>query len=159
MQQSILDFLQEFTQAHLYRHIVLIMLAALMILVSMAVDLYFGVKKARELETATSSTGFKKTCEKARKYYSPFIVLVCIDLIGCVIIPVPAFSMMWAAYCAFCEFTSVREKAWKKEELRRAERTMSIVVENKEDIAKLVAQLLTSGALDKPEKPNDVCDE
>ena len=36
---------------------------------------------------------------------------------------------------------------------------MSIVVENKEDIAKMVAQLLTSGALDKSEKPNDVCDE
>lgn len=160
MQQGILDFIREFTEAHLYRHVVLIMLAAFMILVSMAVDLYYGIKKAKELGTATSSTGLKKTCEKARKYYSPFIVLVCIDLIGCVILPCPAFSMLWAAYCVFCEFTSVREKAWKKEELRRAERTMNIVVENKEDIAKLVAQLLTSGALDpekdKPEKENDV---
>ena len=111
-------------------------------LFAMLVDLIFGVKKARLLGQATTSTGYKKTCEKGKKYFTPFAVLMCIDLISSVILPAPFFSMIWSAYCLFCEFKSVREKSWTKAELRKAERTMNIVIENKEDIAKLVAQLV-----------------
>jgi hypothetical protein len=51
--------------------------------------------------------------------------------------------MLWAAYCVFCEFVSVREKAWTKAELDKQDRTMSVIIENKEDIARLVAKLMT----------------
>lgn len=78
------------------------------------------------------------------------MVLVFIDLICCAVIPLPAFSMLWAAYCIFCEFVSVREKAWEKAEILRAERTMNIVIENKDDIAAIVAKLLTSSSSPKP---------
>lgn len=139
MSETINTFLND----HLYAHVVIIVLCTVALLISMAVDLYFGVQKAKHNGEATTSTGLKKTCEKARKYFSPFLCLICIDLIACIIVPVPAFSMLWAMYCVYCEFTSVREKSWKKAELRKAERTMNVVIENKEDIAKLVAELLT----------------
>lgn len=129
-------------QDHLYRHIVIVCLCVAGMLAAMLVDLIFGVKKARALGQATTSTGYKKTCEKGKKYFSPFAVLMCIDLISSVILPAPFFSMIWSAYCLFCEFKSVREKSWTKAELRKAERTMNIVIENKEDIAKLVSQLV-----------------
>lgn len=129
-------------QDHLYRHIVIVCLCVAGMLFAMLVDLIFGVKKARLLGQATTSTGYKKTCEKGKKYFTPFAVLMCIDLISSVILPAPFFSMLWSAYCLFCEFKSVREKSWTKAELRKAERTMNIVIENKEDIAKLVAQLV-----------------
>ena len=132
----------EFINQHLMAHILLITLASAMMIVAMIVDLVFGVYKARQLGEATTSTGLKKTCEKARKYFSPFAVLVCIDLLSSVISPAPAFSLLWAAYCIFCEFISVREKAWKKAELRKQERTMSIILENKDDIAKMIAELI-----------------
>lgn len=152
MNEAILDF-----ASHLYTHVVLIVVATAALLVAMAIDLYFGVRKAKELHEATTSTGFKKTCEKARKYFSPFLVLVCIDLLACILIPVPAFSMLWAAWCVFCEFRSVCEKAWQKEELRKAERTMNIIVENKDDIAKLVAKVLfeTNQQHPAPEHPEE----
>lgn len=127
---------------HLYHHIVIICLCVVGMLFAMFVDLIFGIKKARQLGQVTTSTGYKKTCEKGKKYFSPFAVLMCIDLIASVILPAPVFSMLWAAYCLFCEFKSVREKSWTKAELRKAERTMNIVIENKEDIAKLVSQLV-----------------
>lgn len=129
-------------QDHLYSHIVIVCLCVAGMLFAMLVDLIFGVKKARLLGQATTSTGYKKTCEKGKKYFTPFAVLMCIDLISSVILPAPFFSMIWSAYCLFCEFKSVREKSWTKAELRKAERTMNIVIENKEDIAKLVAQLV-----------------
>ena len=136
----------EFINQHLMAHILLITLASAMMIVAMIVDLVFGVYKARQLGEATTSTGLKKTCEKARKYFSPFAVLVCIDLLSSVISPAPAFSLLWAAYCIFCEFISVREKAWKKAELRKQERTMSIILENKDDIAKMIAELIKKQA-------------
>ena len=127
---------------HLYGHVVLIAATTAALLLAMLLDLISGVRKAKERGEATSSQGFKKTCEKARKYFGPYFVLICIDLLACVVIPVPGFSMLWAAYCIFCEFKSVREKNWQKEELRKAEKTMSIIIENKDDLAKLVAAVL-----------------
>lgn len=70
------------------------------------------------------------------------MVLIFIDLICCIVVPFPIFSMLWAAYCVFCEFKSVREKSWQKAELRKAEKTMSVIIENKDEIAKLAAEIL-----------------
>lgn len=134
--------LREFIHDHLYLHVVLIAMAVAAMICAMAIDLVFGVQKAKHNGEARTSTGYKKTAAKAQKYFSPFLVLVFIDLICCYLIPVPAFSMIWAAYCVFCEFKSVREKSWQKAELRKAEKTMNIIIENKDDIAKLVAEML-----------------
>ena len=112
------------------------------LIVSMAVDLFFGIKKARQNGEATTSKGLKKTCDKARKYFSPFMVTVCIDLIACIVMPFPVFSMIWAGYCVFCEFMSVREKSWQKAEIRKQEKTISILLENKDDLAKAFAEVL-----------------
>ncbi len=136
------EVIDEFMREHVYLHVVLISLCVGGMLIAMGIDLIFGVRKAKALGMATTSTGYKKTCEKGRKYFMPFSVLMCIDLIGCIILPAPFFSMIWAAWCIFCEFKSVREKAWTKAELRKAEKTMSIIIENKEDIAKMVAQII-----------------
>ena len=137
MNEAILNY-----TSHLYGHIVLIVATTAALLLAMLLDLISGVRKARQRGEARTSQGFKKTCEKARKYFGPYLVLMCIDLLACVIIPAPAFCMLWAAYCIFCEFKSVREKNWQKEELRKAEKTMSIIIENKDDLAKLVAAIL-----------------
>lgn len=136
------DVVYNFMNEHLLIHIILITLAAAAMLAAMIVDFVFGIIKAKKRGEARTSTGYKKTAVKAQKYFSPFMVLMFVDLICCVVIPFPAFSMLWAAYCVFCEFKSVREKSWQKAELRKAERTMSVVIENKEDIAKLAAQIL-----------------
>ena len=140
--EHLISMTYDFVNQHLMAHVLLITLASAMMIVAMTVDLVFGVYKARQLGEATTSTGLKKTCEKARKYFSPFAVLVCIDLLSSVISPIPAFSLLWSSYCIFCEFISVREKAWKKAELRKQERTMSIILENKDDIAKMIAELI-----------------
>lgn len=125
-----------------YTHVWIVILCVASLIVAMAVDLYFGVRKAKENGEARTSTGYKKTCEKGRKYFMPYLCLLCIDVIASVVMPVPAFSMIWAAWCIFCEFKSVREKAWTKAELRKAERTMNIIIENREDIAKMVGEMV-----------------
>ena len=138
-----IEVIQTFAVEHLYRFAFIVSLCMASMLVAMVVDLIFGVRKAKRNGEATTSTGFKKTCDKARKYFSPFMATVCIDIIAaCANLQVPIFSMLWAAYCVFCEFISIREKAWQKAEIRKQERTMKVILENKEDIAKTLIQLL-----------------
>lgn len=154
MNEAILNYL-----SHLYGYVVLIVVATAALIFAMATDLIFGVRKAKLRGEATTSKGFKKTCEKARKYFSPYLVLICIDLLAAVLLPVPAFSMLWAAWCIFCEFKSVREKVWQKEEIAKAEKTMNVIIENKDDIAKLVAAVLfeqqeSRKAAAAPKEPN-----
>lgn len=132
----------EFLQEHMALHIEIICLCMTAIIIGMAIDLIYGVSKAKQLGIARTSTGYKKTCDKGRKYFIPFAVLMLIDLVACFVMPAPFFSMIWTAYCLFCEFKSVREKAWTKAELRKAERTMSIVIENKDDLAKAITELM-----------------
>ena len=136
------EIIHAFLQEHLYRSALVIAICMGALIVSMAVDLFFGIKKAKQNGEATTSMGLKKTCDKARKYFSPFLVTVCIDLIACIVMPFPVFSMIWAGYCVFCEFMSVREKSWQKAEIRKQEKTISILLENKDDLAKAFAEVL-----------------
>ena len=137
------EVIQTFAVEHLYRFAFIVSLCMAAMLVAVVVDLIFGVRKAKRNGEATTSTGLKKTCDKARKYFSPFMATVCIDIIAaCANLQVPIFSMLWSAYCVFCEFISIREKAWQKAEIRKQERTMKVILENKEDIAKTLIQLL-----------------
>lgn len=147
------EVIQTFAVEHLYRFAFIVSLCMAAMLAAMVVDLIFGVRKAKRNGEATTSTGLKKTCDKARKYFSPFMATVCIDIIAaCANLQVPIFSMLWAAYCVFCEFISIREKAWQKAEIRKQERTMKVILENKEDIAKTLIQLLNQEQKEGGEK-------
>lgn len=134
--------LMEFVHRHMAYYPIWVALCTAAIILAMAVDLISGVRKARELGVARTSAGFKKTCEKARKYFSPYAVLLCIDAVTSYVSPVPAFSILWAAWCIFCEFRSVREKAWEKAEMRKAENSVRVLLENKEDVATLLREVL-----------------
>ena len=147
------EVIQTFAVEHGYRFAFIVSLCMAAMLVAMVVDLIFGVRKAKRNGEATTSTGLKKTCDKARKYFSPFMATVCIDIIAaCANLQVPIFSMLWSAYCVFCEFISIREKAWQKAEIRKQERTMKVILENKEDIAKTLIQLLNQEQKEGGEK-------
>lgn len=147
------EVIQTFAVEHLYRFAFIVSLCMAAMLFAMVVDLIFGVRKAKRNGEATTSTGLKKTCDKARKYFSPFMATVCIDIIAaCANLQVPIFSMLWSAYCVFCEFISIREKAWQKAEIRKQERTMKVILENNEDIAKTLIQLLNQEQKEGGEK-------
>ena len=145
MQEIVAEYIRE----HLMTHVVLIALTSASIVGAMIVDFVSGLRKARERGEATTSKGLKRTAAKATKYFTPYAVLMFIDIISSAVIPVPVFSMLWGIYCILCEFLSVREKSWQKAELRKAERTMRIIVENKEDVAKMASELIFSDESDK----------
>ena len=136
------ELFNEFVNEHLFKLSVGVGVADAGVLIAMGIDFVFGVKKARQLKIDRTSTGFKMTATKAQKYFSPMLCLTVVDVITSVYIPVPAFTLLWACYCCFCEFRSVTEKSWKKKELRDAANTMKVIIENKEELAKVLLELL-----------------
>ena len=134
--------INEFLNNHLFKQSIGIGLAYAGVILSMVLDLIFGIRKAKQLGEATTSTGLKKTADKARKYFSPMLCLTIIDVMLSVHIPIPVFTILWAVYCALCEFKSITEKSWQKAELRDAAKTMNVIIKNKEDIAKILVELL-----------------
>ena len=137
------DIIQDFAREHLYRFAVIIALCMAAMVAGMVIDLILGIRKAKANHEATTSRGLKKTCDKARKYFTPYLSAVCIDIVAaCANVPVPVFSMLWAAYCCICEFISIREKSWQKAEIRKQEQTMRVILENKDDIAHALCDIL-----------------
>ena len=110
--------------------------------VAMAIDFFTGIRRARRSGIATRSRGYKMTCDKAVKYFLPMLVLTCVDIIGSLIMPLPAFTMLMGTFNIFCEWKSVKETTRDKEAIREAASTFSVIIKNKDDIAHLLAELL-----------------
>ena len=99
MEEIIKDFLE-----HLYRTSIYIGLEYAGVFLAMGVDLIFGIKKAKEQNIDRTSTALKKTATKGQKYFSPMLCLTIIDVMTCMHVPLPVFTLFWAGYCVWCEF-------------------------------------------------------
>ena len=111
---------------------------------AMAIDLITGLRKSAERGIACNSRGLKRTCDKAMKYFLPMMCLTCIDTIAAAILPIPALTMLFGAYCIFCELKSVLETTYQKEEIRRGAGFIEELLANphiREIITKLMEDL------------------
>lgn len=140
------ELLIEFYKDHMI-HAVYLLLAYGGVLISMSVDLVSGIRKARKMGVARTSAGYKMTCDKAVKYFLPMVCLTVIDLITCMLVPFPVFTLAMAAWNVYCEFRSVMESTHQKHEIRDAQRTMQVVLKNKDDIINAIAQLLSNSEI------------
>ncbi len=123
-------------------HAVWLLLAYSGVLTAMAVDLISGIRKAKKMGIARTSAGYKMTCDKAVKYFLPMLCLTVIDLLTSMLVPVPVFTLAMAAWNVYCEFRSVMESTHQKHEIRDAQRTMQVIIKNKEDIIRAISEIL-----------------
>lgn len=90
------------------------------VVVAVAIDFVTGVRKARKGGVATTSRGYKMTCDKAVKYFLPMLCLSCIDYLASIFIVAPFLTMSMGVFNIFCEWKSVMESTHDKQEIRRA---------------------------------------
>lgn len=134
--------LQHFDFSNIYSVVAWIVVVYGMVLGSMVIDLACGIYKAMKAGIATTSTGLKKTCTKASQYFLPMICLSCADIMASAFIEVPPFTMLYGAFCVICEFKSIFENTHTKVEIKEAAETMNIVLKNKEDLAKVLIDVM-----------------
>lgn len=114
------------------------------VVTAMGVDFVTVVVKARRAGVATRSRGYKMTCDKAVKYLLPMVCLTCVDVISSIVFSAPFLTMIMGAFNIFCEWKSVMESTYEKAEIRRAAETVRLVIENRDDIAKAISEILKS---------------
>ena len=124
----------------------------IVVIVAMLIDLYFGVKKAKELGEATSSEGFRRTINKATYYFALMGFAFLFDIFD-VVTPyffphplgsIPFVSVFAALGLVLTEAKSVREKAEEKARRRTDESFRKILelMQNREDVMREIADHL-----------------
>lgn len=103
----------------LIRALLVVSFAWIAVFIAMGVDLFFGVKKAKQLGEATTSEGFRRTINKATYYFALLTFALLFDTFD-VITPyffpppfgsIPYFTILVALGQIYSEAKSVREKA------------------------------------------------
>lgn len=142
--------LQNFDLARIHFHVVWLILTYFCVAFSMFVDLITGVRKAKQAGIATTSRMMKKTCDKSIKYFFPMLCLMPVDILASQFLSLPVFTMLMASFNIFCEWKSIMEKTHTKKEIHDAANTISVIVKNKDDLAKVFAEVLGSIGKEDP---------
>lgn len=147
----------DFSRIHL--HVVWWVLTYGAVLFAMFIDLITGLRKAKQAGIATTSRLLKKSCDKAIKYFFPMLCLMPVDILASQFLPLPAFTMLMAAFNIFCEWKSIMEKTHTKKEIHEAAQTVSVIVKNKDDLAQVFAEVLNKVASEGKEVDNGSAEE
>lgn len=147
----------DFSRIHL--HVVWWVLTYGAVLFAMFIDLITGLRKAKQAGIATTSRLLKKSCDKAIKYFFPMLCLMPVDILASQFLPLPAFTMLMAAFNIFCEWKSIMEKTHTKKEMHEAAQTVSVIVKNKDDLAQVFAEVLNKVASEGKEVDNGSAEE
>lgn len=137
-----MDYIKNFIETNLIDYSIYLAVTYAGVVIAMAADLLTGVSKARRIGIARNSRGYKRTCDKAMKYFLPMICLTSVDIIASAIFPFPLMTMIFGAYCIFCELKSVMESTHQKAEISRHLEGISDLIEHRDDLAKLLRDII-----------------
>lgn len=104
-----------------------------LVLAMIFLDLWSGVRKARQRKECRSSYGYKKTVEKIARYYNALFVITVIDAVqmlgvwqlgqqtGRTLPVIPVLTLAGAIFVGFIELKSIYEKSEDKEKAKIAD--------------------------------------
>lgn len=116
----------------------------LLVAIAIVIDLFSGVRKARERGEVRTSYGFKQTVNKVVLYYAFMLFALMFDCIGMFFYPLPVVTFVCAAFLIFIEGKSVFEKAHDKDKRKftKSVEELVILLENREDLIKGLSELV-----------------
>lgn len=138
----ILEFLKEDYNAIIMKLIVVGILWCA-VLVSMIIDFYFGIRKAKQIGEVRSSEGYKRSVSKFNQYFGMLLYAFIFDAIVPIsyffefpISAIPVVSLLATVALVFTEAKSVHEKADEKQRRKVQASVIQVLelMEKKEDV-------------------------
>ncbi|MCW1735978.1 phage holin family protein [Anaerorudis cellulosivorans] len=112
------------------------------VFLSVIVDLFFGVRRARQLKIMRTSYGYRRTITKLTGYFGLMIMFSIADVVASVVFKMPYFSVVGAIGIILVEAKSVFENLKQQEKnIAEVQRLLLKFFENKEEIQTLIAFL------------------
>lgn len=114
----ILEILNKDFEA-IQRQLLIVFLAFIIVVFSIGIDLYFGIKKSKAQGIFTHSYGLRQTTKKTGEYMAFMLFMFFIDVLNPFwvyfdYVALPLFSIFGAIVLVYTEWKSVREKSSEK---------------------------------------------
>jgi len=112
------------------------------VFVSVLIDLFFGVKRAKRLKIARTSFGYRRTITKLTSYFGLMLMLSIADIAASVIFKMPYFTVIGAIGIVVVEAKSVFENLKQQEKsVEEIPKALQKLFERKEGIQALISFL------------------
>ena len=112
------------------------------VFVSVLIDLFFGVKRAKQLKVVRTSFGYRRTITKLTSYFGLMIMLTIGDIVASVVFEMPYFTVIGAIGIVLIEAKSVFENLRQENKnVDDIQKVLLKIFENKEEIQALVSFL------------------
>ena len=109
------------------------------VFLSVLIDLFFGVRRAKRLKIVRTSFGYRRTITKLTSYFGLMIMLSIADIVASVVFDMPYFTVIGAIGIILVEAKSVFEHL--RQETKNVEDVQKMLFklfENKEEIQALI---------------------
>jgi len=127
---------------HLYALLTVLGVLYACVFVSVLIDLFFGVKRAKRLKIARTSFGYRRTITKLTSYFGLMLMLSIADVAASVIFKMPYFTVIGAIGIVIVEAKSVFENLKQEEKsVEEVQKTLQKLFENKEEIQAFISFL------------------
>jgi len=114
------------------------------VFVSVLIDLYFGVKRAKRLKIACTSFGYRRTITKLTSYFGLLLMLSIADIVASIVFKMPYFTVIGAIGIVAVEAKSVFENLKQQEKgIEKLPETLQKLFDSKEKMQSLIAFLNT----------------
>ena len=114
------------------------------VFVSVLIDLFFGVKRAKRLKILRTSFGYRRTITKLTSYFGLLMMLSIADVAASVVLKMPYFTVIGTIGIIIVEIKSVMENLKQQERsIEEVQKTLLKLFENKEEIQSLITFLNT----------------
>ncbi len=112
------------------------------VFLSVLIDLFFGVRRAKRLNIVRTSFGYRRTITKLTSYFGLMIMLSIADIVASVVFDMPYFTVIGAIGIVLVEAKSVFENL--RQETKNVDEIQKVLLklfENKEEIQTLISFL------------------
>lgn len=133
----------------LRRQLLVVFVCDLIVILSIGIDLFFGIKKSKDLGIYTHSYGLRQTSRKTVEYLALMLFMFFIDVLNPFFayfdyIALPLFTIFGAIALVYTEWKSVREKTSEKfrESIKDSPvEIVSFILKNREKIDSILEGL------------------
>lgn len=131
------------------KQLLIVFMCFIIVVLSIGIDLYFGIKKSKVQGVFTHSFGLRQTSKKTVEYLALMLFMFFIDVLNPFwvyfdYVALPLFSIFGAIVLVYTEWKSVREKSSEKFRFAIKENPTEIIdfiLKNKEKIDELVSDV------------------
>jgi phage-related holin len=135
---------------HLQELLAVVAVLSVCVCVAVVIDLFFGVRRAKQLNIVRTSFGYRRTISKLTNYFGLMLMLSIADIVASVIFKMPYFTVAGAIGIVLVEAKSVFENLKQQEKsIAEVQSVLLKILENKDEIQAILSLLNADKKEDK----------